>query len=236
MCTTGTGLRPSPTLTGTSSSSRCTGRLAAASWPSSCCTGRLAARTRRACVSFSSSCLGPCASPTQHVKPCMCKADKEPGIYTHRLPGLHGICCLGLQGRQVLSYPARHVAAMHVQGRRRTRHLHPQAAWATCHLLSWPAGEASSILSCTTCRSHACARPTKNQASTPTGCLGYRSSAVLACRGGNFYPGTGKPEEVGAEGAQGLNINIPWPTKGLGDAEYQAAFELVSPALVCLYL
>ena len=32
---------------------------------------------------------------------------------------------------------------------------------------------------------------------------------------------------MGANGALGRNINIAWPRKGLGDAEYLAAFDLV---------
>ena len=32
---------------------------------------------------------------------------------------------------------------------------------------------------------------------------------------------------MGADGALGRNINIAWPRKGLGDAEYLAAFDLV---------
>ena len=48
---------------------------------------------------------------------------------------------------------------------------------------------------------------------------------------GNFFPGTGSPEECGAEGAAGFNVNISFsgglnPPKG--DAEYLAAFRYVS--------
>ena len=54
---------------------------------------------------------------------------------------------------------------------------------------------------------------------------------LMMIRGGGFWPGTGKPEEVGTAGTQGCNINIAWQRKGLGDAEYLAAFDLVSKAL-----
>ena len=53
----------------------------------------------------------------------------------------------------------------------------------------------------------------------------------VTVRGGGFWPDTGKPEEVGTAEAQGRNINIAWQRKGLGDAEYLAAFDLVSKAL-----
>ncbi|XP_044151860.1 histone deacetylase 5 isoform X10 [Bufo gargarizans] len=47
---------------------------------------------------------------------------------------------------------------------------------------------------------------------------------------GNFFPGSGSPEEVGAGSGVGFNVNIAW-TGGveppLGDAEYLAAFRLV---------
>ncbi|XP_073428879.1 histone deacetylase 5 isoform X2 [Dendrobates tinctorius] len=47
---------------------------------------------------------------------------------------------------------------------------------------------------------------------------------------GNFFPGSGSPEEVGAGCGVGFNVNIAW-TGGVeppvGDAEYLAAFRLV---------
>ncbi|GET88468.1 histone deacetylase, putative [Leishmania tarentolae] len=48
-----------------------------------------------------------------------------------------------------------------------------------------------------------------------------------------FYPGTGHLNRVGgdtAPAAQGRNINIPWPTHGMGDLEYlQLLHEVVLP-------
>ena len=50
-------------------------------------------------------------------------------------------------------------------------------------------------------------------------------------RGNGFYPGTGSPHEVGDPGknprSMGSNANVAWPRGGLGDAEYDAAFDLV---------
>mmetsp|Transcript_8729 Transcript_8729/g.32510 ORF Transcript_8729/g.32510 Transcript_8729/m.32510 type:complete len:291 (+) Transcript_8729:175-1047(+) len=42
--------------------------------------------------------------------------------------------------------------------------------------------------------------------------------------GDGFYPGTGAAEEVGKNGT---NINVGWLEKGLGDADYLAAFDIV---------
>ena len=53
----------------------------------------------------------------------------------------------------------------------------------------------------------------------------------LACRGGGFWPGTGSADEVGAGPGKGFNVNIPFPRGGLGDAEYLAAFSLVSESI-----
>lgn len=43
----------------------------------------------------------------------------------------------------------------------------------------------------------------------------------------NFYPGTtyGNLDQCGEGAGVGRNINIPWPTKGMGDADYLHAFE-----------
>lgn len=49
-------------------------------------------------------------------------------------------------------------------------------------------------------------------------------------RGNGFYPGTGRPDEVGDPEnlkSMGKNANVAWPRGGLGDAEYDAAFDLV---------
>ncbi|KAL2041750.1 hypothetical protein N7G274_005534 [Stereocaulon virgatum] len=46
---------------------------------------------------------------------------------------------------------------------------------------------------------------------------------------GNFYPSGpyGDHEHCGAGAGLGKNINIPWPTKGMGDADYMLAFQHV---------
>jgi acetoin utilization deacetylase AcuC-like enzyme len=47
-----------------------------------------------------------------------------------------------------------------------------------------------------------------------------------------FYPGTGRPSEIGAGEAQGTNLNIVWGEGGMGDEEYAAAFsQVVLPLL-----
>lgn len=48
-----------------------------------------------------------------------------------------------------------------------------------------------------------------------------------------FYPGTGRPNEVGnKQEAAGTNLNIVWGQGGMGDVEYAAAFsEVVLPVL-----
>jgi histone deacetylase 6 len=44
---------------------------------------------------------------------------------------------------------------------------------------------------------------------------------------GAFYPGTGAPESIGIGKGKGYNVNIGWPSGGMGDAEYLAAFDRV---------
>ncbi|CAK4079543.1 unnamed protein product [Aphanomyces euteiches] len=44
---------------------------------------------------------------------------------------------------------------------------------------------------------------------------------------GAFYPGTGAPDSVGSGAGAGFNVNIGWPSGGMGDAEYLAAFDRV---------
>ncbi|KAF0696698.1 Aste57867_12552 [Aphanomyces stellatus] len=44
---------------------------------------------------------------------------------------------------------------------------------------------------------------------------------------GAFYPGTGAPDSVGKGRGAGFNVNIGWPSGGIGDAEYLAAFDRV---------
>ncbi|RNF14554.1 putative histone deacetylase [Trypanosoma conorhini] len=50
-----------------------------------------------------------------------------------------------------------------------------------------------------------------------------------------FYPGTGHLERVGGDTqveARGKNINIPWPTVGMGDLEYvQVLLDVVAPVM-----
>ncbi len=45
-----------------------------------------------------------------------------------------------------------------------------------------------------------------------------------------FFPGTGRPEEVGHGPAEGSNLNVAWDVKQVGNVEYAAAFsELILP-------
>lgn len=47
---------------------------------------------------------------------------------------------------------------------------------------------------------------------------------------GNFFPGTGSPEDCGNESAKGFNVNIAWNTRAdlpIGDVEYLAAFRSI---------
>jgi acetoin utilization deacetylase AcuC-like enzyme len=47
-----------------------------------------------------------------------------------------------------------------------------------------------------------------------------------------FYPGTGKPSEIGRGDGAGTNVNIVWGKGGMGDEEYAAAFsQMVLPVL-----
>lgn len=47
-----------------------------------------------------------------------------------------------------------------------------------------------------------------------------------------FYPGTGRPTEVGGGEGLGSNLNIAWGKGGMGNSEYAAAFaELILPAM-----
>lgn len=47
--------------------------------------------------------------------------------------------------------------------------------------------------------------------------------------GDGFYPGTGAASEVGTSGT---NVNVGWKEKGLGDADYLAAFDIVIEPVV----
>ena len=42
-----------------------------------------------------------------------------------------------------------------------------------------------------------------------------------------FYPETGDADEIGRGRGRGFNVNVPWPEKGLSDADYLAAFDLL---------
>lgn len=47
-----------------------------------------------------------------------------------------------------------------------------------------------------------------------------------------FYPGTGRPAEVGEGTGTGTNLNVVWTRSGMGNEEYATAFaELVLPVL-----
>eukprot|EP00899_Mesostigma_viride_P015386 jgi/Mesvir1/23849/Mv10652-RA.1 len=41
---------------------------------------------------------------------------------------------------------------------------------------------------------------------------------------GYFYPGTGAASEVGRGAGAGFSVNVPWPTRNMGDADYMSAF------------
>lgn len=60
----------------------------------------------------------------------------------------------------------------------------------------------------------------------------YVSLHRIAKQGSNtyFFPGTGRPEEVGHGSAEGSNLNVAWDVKKVGNVEYAAAFsELILP-------
>jgi histone deacetylase 6 len=64
--------------------------------------------------------------------------------------------------------------------------------------------------------------------------LTYDDDAILYVslhrRQEGFYPETGDADEIGIGKGRGHNVNVPWPEKGLSDADYLAAFDLlVSP-------
>lgn len=43
--------------------------------------------------------------------------------------------------------------------------------------------------------------------------------------GGHFYPGSGAASEVGSFGGEGYSVNIPWNCGGVGDNDYNFAFQ-----------
>ena len=60
----------------------------------------------------------------------------------------------------------------------------------------------------------------------------YVSLHRIAKQGSNtyFFPGTGRPDEVGHGLAEGSNLNVAWDVKKVGNTEYAAAFsELILP-------
>ena len=61
----------------------------------------------------------------------------------------------------------------------------------------------------------------------------YLSLHRLGAGPASFYPGTGKPEEVGAEGAaEGTNVNIAFSNRRMEDHDYAAAWaEVVLPVV-----
>eukprot|EP00210_Caulerpa_lentillifera_P007138 g6828.t1 len=63
----------------------------------------------------------------------------------------------------------------------------------------------------------------------------YEDNQVLYIslhRGGLFYPGTGDISEIGEGKGKGFTMNVPWPGRGFGDADYLAAFTaLVEPVI-----
>lgn len=55
-------------------------------------------------------------------------------------------------------------------------------------------------------------------------CLWYGAICLLRYDQGEFFPGTGHVEDVGAGAAAGSTVNVPWDGPGPGDADYMAAF------------
>jgi histone deacetylase 6 len=66
--------------------------------------------------------------------------------------------------------------------------------------------------------------------------LTLEDDSIMYCSlhryGDGFYPGTGHAEEIGKNAT---NINIGWREKGLGDADYLAAFDIVIEPIVRSY-
>eukprot|EP00879_Flechtneria_rotunda_P020430 GHRR01021494.1.p1 GENE.GHRR01021494.1~~GHRR01021494.1.p1 ORF type:complete len:180 (+),score=50.36 GHRR01021494.1:238-777(+) len=52
-------------------------------------------------------------------------------------------------------------------------------------------------------------------------------------RDGTFYPiGCGFAREVGKDRGTGYTVNVPWASKGMGDADYLAALELILDPII----
>jgi len=50
-----------------------------------------------------------------------------------------------------------------------------------------------------------------------------------------FFPGTGKPKDVGVDDGVGFNVNVGFTKGGMGNAEYAAAFSEIVLPLICSY-
>lgn len=59
-------------------------------------------------------------------------------------------------------------------------------------------------------------------------CSGYLGVAFRFDNGSFYPPGNdGNYDKVGGCGGEGYNINVPWPHRNFGDADYLAAWEHV---------
>jgi acetoin utilization deacetylase AcuC-like enzyme len=47
--------------------------------------------------------------------------------------------------------------------------------------------------------------------------------------------GCGYAEEVGKGPGGGFNVNVPWTAKGMGDADYLAAFDLLLKPIIAQF-
>jgi hypothetical protein len=47
--------------------------------------------------------------------------------------------------------------------------------------------------------------------------------------------GCGYAEEVGKGAGRGFNVNVPWTSKGMGDADYLAAFDLLLDPIIAQF-
>jgi hypothetical protein len=50
-----------------------------------------------------------------------------------------------------------------------------------------------------------------------------------------YWQGCGYAEEVGKKEGRGFNVNVPWTSKGMGDADYLAAFDLVLDPIIAQF-
>eukprot|EP00210_Caulerpa_lentillifera_P006262 g5981.t1 len=66
----------------------------------------------------------------------------------------------------------------------------------------------------------------------------YKDDQVLYIslhRGGHFYPGTGSINEIGEDKGKGYTMNISWPEKGFGNADYLVAFKVLVEPLISAF-